>query len=622
MNRPLRALGYTRVSTADQVDGFSLDCQEERIRRWCTDKGIGLAAIYRDGGRSGRDLEREAFRELQGHLERDGSITHVIIVKLDRFSRSLRDSVALIQEWQERGIGIIAIDDGLTDLRKTNALLAHILAWVAEGEHRRIISRVQPGLVARVEAGLPPSQVPWGYRIEQSPGNPRGRLVIDAAIRPVVEDAFAMAARPRYGAGRITRRLEERHRGLLLSVGIERLTRGRIQRMLANPVYTGVLAARIGDRNLVRYDNHPALVDEVTFEAVQRQRGERGREMSRGRAGHNAKSFLGNLIHCGRCGALMSLVGGKGTGTYQCNSRLRTKGFCGMPPVDAGLIDIQAVRQLADALALLWRKIHRDWVTAATGAGADLDSVRSRARQTVDGHDARVAEAIDRLEAGHLDEAGFHRRIAALDERRDAARRLLDTGEVWNWLLRLFCQDEDGSWREHLLEDGSVLLLMPLGVLVALANQEGHWRRLAAAAIKRLEIVEGEQPLLVGEWSDDPVDYADLARLQGEAFARGLLIDVRLNLRKMGYRRLRYLEDGRESWRLENCPTDIIIGPSADDPRGYLIEMRPNGAWGGDLDPARAPLRVPDPQGGRQPRPSASHRASFIGTPVADASAR
>ncbi len=61
---PLRAVGYIRVSTEEQVQGFSLDAQAERIKAFAISQDYTLAAIHRDEGYSAKDLNRPGIRRL------------------------------------------------------------------------------------------------------------------------------------------------------------------------------------------------------------------------------------------------------------------------------------------------------------------------------------------------------------------------------------------------------------------------------------------------------------------------------------------------------------------------------------------------------------------------------
>src|SRR5688572_7204316 len=91
-SRALRAALYERVSSEEQIEGYSLDAQDRAGRHYCESQGWAVAEVYRDEGRSARtdDLaKRPAFRQMLADVEA-GLIDVVIVHKLDRFARNRR----------------------------------------------------------------------------------------------------------------------------------------------------------------------------------------------------------------------------------------------------------------------------------------------------------------------------------------------------------------------------------------------------------------------------------------------------------------------------------------------------------------------------------------------------
>ena len=83
-------IGYARVSTGSQ----SYEIQEEMLR------AAGVTRIYHDKA-SGKNLDRSDFKEMAARLDA-GDV--VVVTKLDRLGRSLRDLICLVEDWQEAGI--------------------------------------------------------------------------------------------------------------------------------------------------------------------------------------------------------------------------------------------------------------------------------------------------------------------------------------------------------------------------------------------------------------------------------------------------------------------------------------------------------------------------------------
>src|SRR3954452_17299763 len=91
-----KAVVYLRVSTDEQAaDGNSLASQEARCRALCTARGLTIAAVYVDAGKSGGTLERDGLSELRATI-RAGQAGVVVVYAVDRLSRSQRDTLNLL----------------------------------------------------------------------------------------------------------------------------------------------------------------------------------------------------------------------------------------------------------------------------------------------------------------------------------------------------------------------------------------------------------------------------------------------------------------------------------------------------------------------------------------------
>ena len=88
---------YARVSTEQQIDNYSIPLQKERMKAFCVSKGWTDITEYVDGGYSGSNLNRPALQQLQKDIEHQ-KINAVIVYRLDRLSRSQRDTLFLIEE--------------------------------------------------------------------------------------------------------------------------------------------------------------------------------------------------------------------------------------------------------------------------------------------------------------------------------------------------------------------------------------------------------------------------------------------------------------------------------------------------------------------------------------------
>ena len=90
-NEEIKAALYPRVSTEDQSRfGHSLDEQEDRLKKLCEFKGYKIYKIYREEGVSAKNMDRPKFKEMIDDMK-EGKINKIIVYKLDRLTRSIKD---------------------------------------------------------------------------------------------------------------------------------------------------------------------------------------------------------------------------------------------------------------------------------------------------------------------------------------------------------------------------------------------------------------------------------------------------------------------------------------------------------------------------------------------------
>jgi len=166
----MRAVGYCRVSSQDQIDGTSLKAQEEQILAYATLKGLELAAVLVDAAIStnGRPLlDRPEGSKISRMVER-GEVQAVVVVKLDRAFRDVVDCLNNVDAWEPRGVALHIIDLGGNSIDTTSPagrFMLTVLAAAAEMERGMINSRCQAGREARRAEGKRIGQVPFGFTL-------------------------------------------------------------------------------------------------------------------------------------------------------------------------------------------------------------------------------------------------------------------------------------------------------------------------------------------------------------------------------------------------------------------------------------------------------------------------
>lgn len=149
----MRAITYARVSTADQADsGAGLDAQADAMNAEVERRGWELVANLVDEGKSGSNLDRPALTQALAMLAA-GEADTLIVAKLDRLSRTVRDFTSITDVAQRQGWAVVALDVGVDMTTPTGELMANISSSVAQWERRIIAARTRDALAARKARG-------------------------------------------------------------------------------------------------------------------------------------------------------------------------------------------------------------------------------------------------------------------------------------------------------------------------------------------------------------------------------------------------------------------------------------------------------------------------------------
>lgn len=131
--------GYARVSTAGQ----HLSPQVKQLTE------AGATELFKEK-RSGKDMERKALLELFKGLNEGDTL---IVTKVDRIARSLKDGIALIEELNAKGIKLHVLNMGIFDGTPTSNMLFQILTAVAEFERNIMLERQKEGIADAKKRG-------------------------------------------------------------------------------------------------------------------------------------------------------------------------------------------------------------------------------------------------------------------------------------------------------------------------------------------------------------------------------------------------------------------------------------------------------------------------------------
>ncbi|MBS3764921.1 recombinase family protein [Candidatus Bipolaricaulota bacterium] len=174
-NTPKRAVSYTRVSTREQSeDGQSLQNQHDRIEAYCKAKDYELVDSFSDAGASAKDLNREGLQSLIEEIK-DDSIDVVVIYKLDRLTRSVKDLGRLIDDiFGSEDVALASVKDSFDTTTANGRMVMNLLATVAQWERETVAERTEDALDHKKQQGEWTGRVPFGFKVDED-----GKLVED-----------------------------------------------------------------------------------------------------------------------------------------------------------------------------------------------------------------------------------------------------------------------------------------------------------------------------------------------------------------------------------------------------------------------------------------------------------
>lgn len=152
---PPRAVGYLRVSTAEQADsGAGISAQRHVIEQEAARRGWELVRMEVDAAASGKSMQNRPALERAVGLVESAQADILVVAKLDRLSRSVADFASLLDKAQRRHWGLVALDLGVDTTTPAGELVANVMAAVAQWERRAIGQRTREGLAAKRAAGV------------------------------------------------------------------------------------------------------------------------------------------------------------------------------------------------------------------------------------------------------------------------------------------------------------------------------------------------------------------------------------------------------------------------------------------------------------------------------------
>jgi len=440
---------YIRVSTEDQVkEGYSLEVQREYLQSFAKREGLDVFEVYQDDGISGYTTERPALKELLKDAKQK-KFDLVLVYKIDRFSRNLKDMLNLVDELSSYGVGFKSATEPFDTTTSAGKLMFQQLGSFAEFERNRIAERVFPAMVKGVQQGnwQGARYAPYGYSYNKD----KKLLEIDEQEAKVVKLIYTMFlcdksifAITEY----LTKKGYRNRKGNIFSTKL-------IGDILKNRIYTGKLVwnrhyydktqktkkgyryiKNSPDKVIVSQGKHKSIIPDEDFEIVQEKL--KTRKIERRKKANDYP--LSGILYCVKCNHKylgISSISNHRTGVkkrwYRCAGPYRSFIRCKNKSVKANEIESEVAEILETLLKNDKLKTSR-WTNVtpanfpifAKNAKIDLEKVKNRLESNL----KKQSKLTDAYLENLLSEELYKQKNESLRKEEEELKKLIALQEV------------------------------------------------------------------------------------------------------------------------------------------------------------------------------------------------
>lgn len=305
-----RVACYVRVSTENQLENYSIDEQTDRLKAFCKAKDLNIVKLYTDGGYSGGNMNRPGLQQMLKDIK-GKHIDMIIVYKLDRLSRSQKDTLTLIEdEFLSKDVDFVSMSENFDTSTPFGKAMIGILSVFAQLEKDQITERFTMGRIGRAKNGYYHGgpTAPTGYDYID------GELVVNEYEALQVKEVFK-----RFLDGQsinaIRKYMSEHYTNKYGNWSSHTL----VLNILKNKVYIG----KVKFKGKVYDGKHKPIISTNVFSEVQKILTSTKREDSKTifqKSPFKANNLLTSIIYCKNCGARFC----GNHGNYVCYSRGKT----------------------------------------------------------------------------------------------------------------------------------------------------------------------------------------------------------------------------------------------------------------------------------------------------------
>jgi len=234
---------YSRVSTEEQAkEGLSVEAQIDKCKSFCDAREWEIFKVYKDAGFSAGTLNRPAL-ELLLRDAQEKKFDIILVYKIDRFSRKLKDLITVLEDLKTKNINFTSVTEQIDTTSAMGEAFFQIIGVFAQLERGMVKERVQLSFDRKINLGEALYRAPFGYTYQNR------KLVKHPENSEKVKEIFEM-----WGAG-------VNYKEICQKFNIPSST---LYQIIKNPIYVG----KIRYKGELFKANHPALIDEELFNKI------------------------------------------------------------------------------------------------------------------------------------------------------------------------------------------------------------------------------------------------------------------------------------------------------------------------------------------------------------------
>ncbi|MFZ6029740.1 MAG: recombinase family protein [Chloroflexota bacterium] len=246
---------YTRVSTPEQIEGYSLAAQESACREFAERRGWSIVDIYTDPGHSGKNDKRPGFRKMIADSQ-EKRYKVVLVHKLDRFSRNIDNTLKYFRILNNNDATIASVSETFDYTTAQGRLFFRMMAVFAQWYLENLSSEVVKSKVEMAKKGIHNGRLPFGYTKVD------GKVVLVESEAEVIRNVFQLYASGNYTDREVAAMLKEM--GFKTRRGRD-WSKDTVREFMQNEFYYG----KVAYREQLWPGQHEPIITKELFEQCQ-----------------------------------------------------------------------------------------------------------------------------------------------------------------------------------------------------------------------------------------------------------------------------------------------------------------------------------------------------------------